>query len=253
MTHSLRTRLRGPATVPGHVRGHIPAAIAMIVMLLAGCQAARMPVPDALAAAERLSVSGRQGLKPSQRLRFGPYEAHPVRRSWTRGGDRGGTLTARQRERSQTYQFTLNEGDAAVWFVACRASVESVRIDLGVVDVHPSDESALYCNLQSSTDRLTAWELDLRERHGRPLAGTLTREDASIGVVGTDRLQGALPLSGTTGYELRHGGAAIGAVEVVNNGAVWLGPDLDTERRGLLAATAAALLLLEDLYETFRE
>jgi hypothetical protein len=227
--------------------------IVLLMLSLSGCQTARMPLPDTLAAAERMQVSGRQGLPIERRLRFGAYEAHPVTRSWTRGRDRGGTLTARQSERSQTYQFTMHEGGDAYWFVACRAWVQSVRIDLGVVDVHPADESALYCNLQSVTDRLTAWELELREDRGRPLTGTLKLGRAGLDIAGTNRLEGALPMGGTTGYELRAAGSVVGAVEVINHGAVWLSPDLDPERRRLLAAAAAALLLLEDLYETMRE
>lgn len=229
------------------------AALLLAAVSLGGCQTARLPVPDSLVTAERLAVSGRQGLQLRQRLRFGSYVAHPINRSWTRGRDRGATLAARQLERRQTYRFTLQDSDVEYWFVACHASAQSIRIDLGVIEAHPADESALYCNLQSATDRLAAWELELQERRGRPLAGTLELGDTRFDVDGTNRLEGALPMGSTTGYEIRSDGDVVGAVEVINNGAVWLSPDLDLEQRRLLAAAAAALLLLEDLYETIRE
>lgn len=236
---------------------HIAAparAIAPIVVLvtlsLGGCQAARMPVPEPLAGAERMSVSGRQGFRLSPRLRFGVYEAQSIQRSWTRGRDRGATPVATHSERTQTYRFTLHEGEVARWFVACRAAVQSLRIDLRVVDMHPDDKSALYCNLQSTADRLTAWELELAERHGRPLAGTLTLGPSRLDVMGTDRVAGALSMGATTGYEIRSEGDVVGAVEVINRGAVWLRPDLDPERRSVLAAVATALLLFDDLYDT---
>jgi hypothetical protein len=224
------------------------AAIIVWAVLLLGCQAARMPVPETLATAEGMKVSGRQGLRLNETIRFGAYEASPIERSWTRGRDRGATAVARDSERIQSYRFTFREGDVAHWFVACRAAVESVRIDLGVVDVHPSDQSTLYCNLQSTSDRLVAWELELAERRGRPLSGTLTRGDRGFDIVGTNRVAGALPLDATTGYEIREGPTAVGAVEVINHGAVWLSPGLDPAHRPVLAAASAALLLLEDLY-----
>jgi hypothetical protein len=239
-------------TVP-HRKGILQALIVLIALPLPGCQTARMPLPDALVTAERLPVSGRQGLQIEQRLRFGSYAAHPITRSWTRGRDRGATLAAQQFERRQTYQFTLQDGDVAHWFVSCHASARSIRIDLAVVEAHPADESALYCNLQSTTDRLAAWEMELQERRGRPLAGMLAMGDTRFDIDGTDRLERALPMGATTGYEIHAAGDVVGAVEVINRGAVWLSPDLEPERRRLLAAAAAALLLLEDLYETIRD
>jgi hypothetical protein len=227
--------------------------VAITALIAPGCQAARMPLPEGLATAERLPVSGRQGLRPGTRLRFGSFEAHPVTRSWTRGRERGAIPTATERERTQTYRFTLREDGAERWFVACRASLRSVRFDVGPILVNPSDESALYCNLQAAGDERIAWELELEERHGRPLAGTLALAPTRLNIVGTARVESALPMGLTTGYEIRVGDDVLGAVEVINGGAIWLRHDLDPGRRQLLAATAAALLLLEDLYATIRE
>jgi hypothetical protein len=249
-TPAAGARLRRPGRA-SPAPGLIPLALA--ALLASGCQAARMPLPEQLAAAERLPVSGRQGMRPGTRLRFGTFEAHPVTRSWTRGRERGRTAAATEQERTQTYRFTLREGGAELWFVACRASLRTVRIDVRSIQVHPSDESALYCNLQSAGERQTAWELELAERHGRPLAGTLALGPTRLDIVGTDRVAGALPMRQTTGYEIRDAGDVLGAVEVINSGAIWLRGDLEPGRRQLLAAAAAALVLLEDLYETIRD
>jgi hypothetical protein len=231
-------------------RATILWALALVTPLAVACQAARLPVPDSLAAAERLPVTGRQGLQLRPTLRFGSFEAGPIARSWTRGRDRGATTLALKSERRQTFEFTLHDGGEPHWFVACRAQAHRVRIDLGLVDVHPSEGSALYCNLQSTADRMTAWEMELKERRGRPLTGTLAHRGDRYDVVGTNRPAGALPMDGTVGYELRNGAGVVGAVEVVNRGAVWLHPGIDAETRRLLAAAATALLLLDELYTT---
>jgi hypothetical protein len=60
-------------------------------------------------------------------------------------------------------------------------------------------------------------------------------------------------MDATTGYEFRDADGVIGAVEVLNRGAVWLSGDLGAERRRTLAAASAALLLLEDLRSTYRD
>jgi hypothetical protein len=230
----------------------VPAALIAIALALTGCHAARMPVPESLVSAERMAVSGRQGMKLNQELRFGSYRVHPIKRSWTRGRDRGSMPVASQSERSQSFELTIGEDETAFAFVACRASAESVRIDLGVVEMNPADRSALYCNIQSTTDRLVAWEMELQERRARPLAGTITGGPSRFHVVGTNRLERGLPVDVTTGYELRDGDRVVAAVEVVNGGAVWLSPDLEPGPRRVMAAAAAALLVLEDLYDTIR-
>jgi hypothetical protein len=230
--------------------GWLLVLVLLSASLLAACQAARMPLPDDLAEAERLVVSGRHGLRFNQRLRFGTYETDRVSRTGTRGRERGMAESAQQRDRRQAYRFTLLENGQAHWFVACEIRLTNVRFDLVVVEVHPTDESGLYCNVQSLADSSHAWELDLQERRGRPLAGTLALGDEQLDVIGTNELRGSLPLGATSGYQITAGQEVLGSVEVVNRGAVWLHRDLDPERRRVLAAVAAALLLLDDLRET---
>jgi hypothetical protein len=220
------------------------------MLLVPGCRTARMPLPETLSATERMPVSGRQGLRlRRQNLSFGPFQAHGVARSWTGGRDRGGSR-ATHSSRRQSYRFSLREGDREYWHVACQATLTRVTVDAVLVDILPTDESALYCNIQSAEDASTSWEMVLRESHERPLAGTLTLGNQRLDVVGTNRIEDSLPLGPTTGYELREGGSVIGAVEVINKGAVWMRGELDPERRRLLGAVAAALLLQDDLRET---
>src|SRR5690606_28584764 len=118
------------------------------------------------------------------------------------------------------------------------ASAARVRIDAAVVDIHTTDESALYCHLEPADRASTAWELELHERRDRPLGGHLAQGDQRLDVVGTDRLERALPLGTTSGYEIRERDIAVAAVEVINQGAVWLRENLDPDRRRMLSAVA---------------
>jgi hypothetical protein len=211
-----------------------------------------MPVPDGLSAAEAMPVAGRQGLRIQQRFQFGPYQAHQVERSWTRGRDHGSSARVRQFERRQDYSFRVARDGEDLWFTSCRVSLDVLRLDVGGAQISPTDESVLACTLRSLAGR-EEWEMEASGRWERPLVGSIRRGAERMELVGTDRLQHWVATGSTTGYEIRSGSRVVGAVEVINRGAVWLAPDLADDRRDLLAAVGSALLLLEDLRETVRE
>jgi hypothetical protein len=211
-----------------------------------------MPIPDSLSAAEPMPVAGRQGLRVQQRLQFGPYQAHQVERSWTRGRERGSTVIVRQVERRQDYSFRLARDGGDLWSASCRVSLDALRLEAGGVRISPADDSAIACTLRSLIEG-DDWELKASERWDRPLSGTISRRGETMELVGTNRLQGSWPTGMTTGYQIRSEGEVVAAVEVINRGAVWLGPALELERRDLLAAVSASLLLLEDLREAARD
>lgn len=227
-------------------------AAAVLLAVLAACQAARTPLPEGLRAAPRMHVEGRQGWKIDQRLRFGPYEAHPVDRSWTRGRDVR-VLTVGRSRRRQRYAFTLREQGREPWRVECEAFLRTRSVDLGVVQVEPENASALDCRLRPLGGVGEEWWMVLDEEGERPLRGTLQDGERVLDVVGTNRLERALPVRSTTGYRIAEEERDLAAVEVVNDGAVWLDPGLTPAERSPLAAATAALLLLEDLRETLPE
>jgi hypothetical protein len=216
------------------------------IMLLSGCQAARMPVPDALSATERLPVQGRQGWKIKEHVRFGAYQAHTIDRSWVRGSDLQ-VLAYDGSKRKQHYTFLLREGQTDRWRVSCQAFLRRQALSSGGLDVELKNRSELECWFFSVDTPTEEWHLTLTERGERPLNGTLSKGSTMLEVEGTRALQQGLRADATTGYQILDAGQPIGAVEVVNDGAVWLRDEARTERRGVLPATMAALLLLEDL------
>ena len=69
-----------------------------------------------------------------------------------------------------------------------------------------------------------------------------------ISVKGTRELAGgAWPLTEATGYLFYRDQDLVGAVDVVNQGAVWFEKDLADDARSAVAASASALLLHRDL------
>lgn len=211
--------------------------------ILAGCQAAHMPVPEPLSTAAPMAVRGRSGGKLPARLAFGPFEARSIDRSWTRGGDLA-AMSVELSRRRQTFTFDLYEDATLRRQVACEVQLRSGQLKPGPVDIVFEDRSTLTCRLDAPTGR---WTLALASEHEQPLAGTVADGHSELLVTGTRALRDGLPAETTTGYTIRRAGRAIAAVEVLGNGAVWLDA-ASAEDHALLAAVATALLLTEDLH-----
>lgn len=215
------------------------------------CAPARMELPAPLADTPALAVSGRQGWQLNQVVRFGEFTVTGIERSWVKGsGLRAGVPDiqldlARAR---QTYRFTLAAaGTGETWTGECRTVFRRAGVDLKGVDIDPKDTSRLDCTLVAGDQ--PAATLAMRESYDRPLRGVLAGTgDDTVEVTGTGRMQGSVPVANfTSGYEARRGGTVLAAVEVINDGAVWLGRGLASAERGRMAAMATALLLREDL------
>ena len=80
------------------------------------------------------------------------------------------------------------------------------------------------------------------------MQGVVEGPKLTMKVRGTDNLEGStIPLSEPTGYIFSITGpvsGTVGAVQVINNGLLWLP---DSPQQGAMAAASAALLLYQDI------
>lgn len=226
----------------------LPAAAA------AGCATAGIELPADLASADRMEVDGRGGWGTPELVTFGPFELVEIDRSWTRGsglrvglGGLGGT-TARAR---QTYEFTVRSAGTVIGVVECDAGGDRATVNLPVVDVDASAAATLVCALGRdparvrSDDDHAGWELALDASRDRHMVGHVGAGDRRYTVTGTGP-GGRFTPAHTYGFEIRAGERVVAAVETVNQGAVWLAPDLEPGEREALALAAGALLLYEE-------
>lgn len=220
------------------------------LLVLSGCTTARMSTPAELATAPRMVVEGRQGLQIGQRLRFGGYRTDEVRRGSVGGSERrsGDAVGAVFR---QTYAFRFFRGEEPVAAVECLAGAEAGSRRLGErTEVSAVTRRTLDCTLSPDDDPQAFWRLSLDSDERAARAGTLTRGAESLHVVETRRLERATPLCcDPAGYVIADRRWSLAAVDVLNAGSVRLEPTLDSARRDLLAAAAAALLLRGSLGE----
>lgn len=223
--------------------------LALAGIATGGCATARLAVPTELADAPRYAVVGRQGVQGQREVRFGPYRLQRVERSWVRGAGLAlsdGRRDLRLDRATQEYAFAFGDGPTPDHEVRCVAAFRHAGLELPEGTLSPVDRSSLRCAIVDGLG--IEWTLDLRESFDRPPKGTLHWNDRRITVAGTSRLDGGLATQGLlAGYHLWDGGVTVGAVEMVNDGAVWLNSRVEGAHRHLLAAAAAALLLHHDL------
>lgn len=231
-------------------------ALALVIPAFAKLKEAAMKLPESLAAVERLSVKGRQGWKLIERLEFGGFSVHGVERSLSKGGDLGLAVPGLAYEgskRRQTFLFKLTGADPSPWRGAATTNLRRRALDVGF-DIELHNKSGFMALLSPDARPDDTWTLDLAEKGEHPLAGTLGRNGELIEVRGTNRLAGTfLSLGETSGYVFASRGRPVAAVEVINDGAVWLSPELDPALRAPVTAAISALLLFEELRKTLPE
>ena len=85
----------------------------------------------------------------------------------------------------------------------------------------------------------------------KKLKGELTNRRTTYTVEPVYKFENTkLPMTDVVGYEFINGDTVVGAVQVINNGKVWVSQQLSPDARMVLASGMASLLLYEKLNET---
>lgn len=226
------------------------ASALLAVLALGACTPAAMRLDPSFARQHpAMTVEGRQGWQIGQTLRYGAYRTGEVRRGWTVSYRIPFVLRFQgSGERFAFEQYDAADRRADVFLVGRLADHELPLLDdffaLSVVD-----EEALSGSIVTETG---VWDL-LVYRPGGDIRGGraegFVRGGGSVVTIHevTEFADSPLPSDTPLGYEFRIGDSVVGAVEVIDDGRVWLDESLDPERRLVLAAVASALLLRSDL------
>lgn len=232
----------------------LPAVLGIMLFLFA-CRPASMARPPEIKQMRAMPVKGRTVLGMEQPFGFGPFKVQDIQRSWT-SATAWGFLGYESFSASQTYQFTVGDVVGPAMTVNCAVGVgrEVLKGMLGQDGQYGSfswelaTRHSLACTMQSGgKDR--PWRLALqRNNNSKVMSGLLTNGRRTFDIQGTDRLEGSsIPLSEASGYYFSEGGNPLGAVEVINQGSVWLSPGQENQVRSALAGAAAAILLRMNL------
>lgn len=232
-------------------------AILAAAMALIGCRPAEMAAPPALtAAAPRMAVKGRPTFFSHSAMSFGPWRVTDIDRGWTKGSEWGaawGNVNYADRSATQDLSFTISPPTGAPWKCRCttRADQNLMRIigDSSSFTDEMAGNFSYACSFLPPAGR--PWSMALgRQAGGRSMQGFLGGPGGSFRIVGTSALKGSpIPLSEASGYVFDLGGQPVGAVEVINDGAVWINRGAPADHAGAMAAAAAALLLHQKIGE----
>ena len=222
---------------------------------LVACSTAKMACPPELSAsAVEMIVTGRQGFGLSESFKFGPYQVMDVHRGW-RVTTAWGIFGYGSSKSEQPFEFKVHNHGKAAWQAHCAVGVRWTEMELnnfmdtgGILEWGLTSH-ALFTSEFLQPDKEKPWKMVMKqETQDRVMDGLLGDGDIRISVKGTRKLAGSTwPLTEATGYLFYRDQDLVGAVDVLNQGAVWIEKDLPDPMRSVLAAAASALLLYRDL------
>ena len=227
--------------------------IALVTAILLGCTTAKMATELRTTSTE-MKVEGLFKSQFNGKLKFGAYEVSDLNRSWTTRS-KWTIVVYESSKAKQHYEFKLKDPSGKTWVCDCATGMNRKGFNL---ENFMGTGGELQFDIQGSTlftcvftreGEEQAWRMVLGMPYNNAvMKGGLTDGKTAIHVTGTQKLEGSpIPLMEASGYEFSMDGARIGAVEVMNDGAVWLKDGIDSKARDAVAAASAALLLYRDI------
>lgn len=226
------------------------------------CASPRMLLPEGLTSkAEEMPVKIKKFwyFFNIQSMNFGPYKVTKVSKGWARGGEfkvGAGAMAYAANESKQRFGFSFKTAQSENWKCECKAQASQTKVEGkafgGNLDVPLEKQLSLDCTFMNPEEN-TTWNLNLT-RNGMKstvLAGKLSDGKSQIQVESTDKNeQSNFSLAGTMGYLFRDSTHVLGAVQTLSEQTVWLTPEATSSMRPQLGATAAAMILYHEIFNS---
>ncbi|QCR24221.1 hypothetical protein [Pontibacter sp. SGAir0037] len=228
------------------------------MLMLSSCQVATMAVePSFKEQAEEVPVAGRKAFKPNGNFAIGTYTVANVNRGWPSVG--GFAVAGYENiKASQKHQFSLQDGKGHEWYVfgASKLHEKTLKSNNGIsIAVAPNLEyyASHFTSPQSGQWHLLTTDPGQYLRR-KEFEGELSNGEVSIKISPVYKAEGKkLPSDDILGYEFMQANERVAAVQVINNGKVWLKPGLSEDKRMVLTGAIASLLLYDKLTDVSRE
>jgi hypothetical protein len=235
--------------------------IAGSLLLMLACSTPQMLLNEQLSTQSTpMPVKGRQGILINQKLAFGPYQTDKVGRGWTRSYKMDLLLLGLEGGREK-FDFTIFSGQNGIT-AFCTDKLKGIQVPVDRLSGGRASEDLLNFTIQTK-DLFTATLIDQADqspwyllianrddfRKKGKYAGMLSHpEHGAISVEPVRKLQDQKTIGmDVIGFEFKENGKVLAAVELLNQGRVWIDQNLENNRKLLLAAASAALLLQNDL------
>lgn len=206
-------------------------------------------------AAAALPVQGRDGWRVDQVLVFGPYRSGPVSRGWTKGYDYPFIIRFSGAREKLRFAVRDDAGNEAMVHCAGKLREQDLRAFREYFDVNLKTTDTFAGTILLNGEQAFEFHvenLNVQQNIGyKPLEGSIRGGAEPIRLQAVWHTESGQRWLDTQpiGVEFLRNGGAIGAVETVNAGRVWIRDDLAQTDRLLLASMASALLLRSGLAE----
>ncbi len=210
-----------------------------------------MLLDDNLIELDAMQVEGHQGWQVRQIIAFGDYRTGPVKRGWTKGYDYPFTIRFTAAKEKLAFESVDSSGRRAEFFCIGRLSEQDLHRFREYFDVNLRTKDVFSCTV--AVDGAHAHDLfveDLNQnRTSGNVCGSVRGSGIDISIRPVWHLASGKKSWDTRpiGFEFVDGDLVVGAVEIINEGRVWLQTSLDQQTRLVLAGLASALLLRSDL------
>ncbi|GJM34825.1 MAG: hypothetical protein DHS20C18_38260 [Saprospiraceae bacterium] len=224
----------------------------LLALGLIACSVPQIMVDENLQADTALyNVKGRQGWLVNQHLSFGDYRTGKVDRSWTKGYDI--PFIIRFSGAKEKLSFTLQDavGDKADVFCLGKLREQDLLIFHKYFDINIKAKDAFTGSVAiGERNSFDFYVTNLNQNNWfREAEGWIKGEDLTISIQPIKHLEGGKRMLDmqAPGFSFVRDGKTLGAVEVLNQGRIWIKNDLPGEEKLLLAGVASALLLRSEL------
>ena len=224
-----------------------------VVSLLAGCTVPNMQVdPNLSASTQAMPVSGRQGWLVNQQLAFGGFSSGPVKRSWTTGYNIPFIVRFSGAKEKLGFPVSNPAGESAEFFCLGKLREYDLPVFNKAFEVKLKTTDVFTCGIALGEQSYEFYSENLNQNpRFSEITGQLQTPAGVITIHPVGSLQGGQSSWSTTalGYELKQDGRTVAAVETLNEGRVWISPELPADEQLLVAGVASALLLRSSLAE----
>jgi hypothetical protein len=233
--------------------GYLLAFSMLAPLVLTACTVPHMQVDEQLhSQADAMPVHGRQGWLVNQQLDFGSYTTSPVKRSWTFGYNIPFIVRFSGAKEKLGFNMQDDAGQQAELF--CLGKLR--EIDLPVFnrsfEANLKTTDVFTCAVALGDQSFEFYSENLNQNpRFKTTTGQIMGPGMNLVIQSVSQLEGGQSSWSTTalGYELVDDGKVLAAVETLNDGRVWISPQLSSQQQLVTAGIAAALLLRSSLAE----
>lgn len=229
--------------------------IVFALMSIMGCKTAELAYTSDMNH-EAMVVKGRHGKQIGQIIRYGEFTTDKVRRGWTKAYDIPFILRFQgAKEKISFTQFGPGEQEAEV---ACVSKFKSIELPL-IKDYFrvPLQHKNFFAGTIVLNGGTSYWDFILYNPDGdflrkQTTTGFIKSGSKIISIQPIRGLEGQpqwVKSMSVNGHEFWIDNQVVAAVSLVNNGKVWMDPNLNDQQKSVIAAVATALLLRTDVEE----